>query len=71
MTVANHFYGGGCVPPHRTEAHMGDGELGELLERFEVCIRDEEQARRYLADAVARTQACRLDLMDALLGRSR
>jgi hypothetical protein len=50
--MTTHYYGDGCEPPHRTDwrTRMLD-ELGELIARLEVCVWDEEQARRELADA--------------------
>jgi len=46
-------------------------EIGELIARLEVCVREEEQARQQLVEAMRRSQDCRSDIVDALAGRAR
>jgi hypothetical protein len=44
-------------------------DLAELVARLEICIREEEQAKQQLHQAMARTRACRCDIED-LIGRA-
>jgi len=66
MTATTHHYGDGCQPAHRTDGRtrMND-ELGELIARLELCVREEEGAKQSLVDAMCRSEACRADIRDA------